>query len=65
MELLNYYLAKFEVIRTLADDQRGVTALEYGIIASLISVAMIALVRLIGPQVNAMFQVVNTALTAP
>ena len=45
--------------RKLCTDQRGVTAIEYALIASLISVAAIAGYQTLGEQVENSFQ--NTA----
>lgn len=36
-------------------DEEGVTAIEYGLIAALIAVAIIAMVALIGDQLNNVF----------
>ena len=55
MELINYCLAKFEVLRTLRRDERGVTALEYGLIAALIAVAIITAVTTLGTELAALF----------
>ena len=37
-----------EIIRGLTEDQRGVTAIEYALIAALIAVAAIAAMQLVG-----------------
>ncbi|MCP1243102.1 Flp family type IVb pilin [Acetobacter lambici] len=44
-------VARFFAIK----DRRGVTAIEYGLIASLIAVAIIAGVRLVGTNLSAVF----------
>lgn len=62
MELLNYCLAKFEVMRTLGRDKRGVTALEYGMIAALIAVVIIAAVTTLGTNLNTMFTTVGSKI---
>ena len=41
--------------RSFADDQRGVTMIEYGFIASLVSIGIIASMTLIGEQVRTFF----------
>jgi pilus assembly protein Flp/PilA len=46
-----------------AKDESGVTAIEYGLIAAGISIAILAAVTLIGTQLNALFGTVATALT--
>ena len=46
----------------LIKNEEGVTAIEYGLIAALIAVAIIAAVTLIGTNLNTMFAKVSTAL---
>ena len=43
-------------------DESGVTAIEYGLIAGLISVLIIGAVTLIGTQLNLVFQAIVAAL---
>jgi pilus assembly protein Flp/PilA len=43
-------------------DESGATAIEYGLIAAGISVAIIAVVQGIGGRLNATYTTVNTAL---
>jgi pilus assembly protein Flp/PilA len=43
-------------------DETGVTAIEYGLIAALISVTIIAAVTLVGQQLQAVFNAVAAAL---
>jgi pilus assembly protein Flp/PilA len=50
------FLSKF------ANDESGATAIEYGLIAALIGVAIIGAVRLVGTEVSATFTDVQTAL---
>ena len=45
------------------DDQSGVTAIEYGLIASLIAVVIIGAVRIVGTDLLATFTAIGTALT--
>jgi len=49
------------VMRFFADDT-GATAIEYGLIAAGISVAIIATVQALGTNLNATFSSVSTAL---
>ncbi|MEE3502184.1 Flp family type IVb pilin [Acidiphilium acidophilum] len=44
---------------TLFNDKRGVTALEYGLIASLIAVAIIAIVSQVGRSLTSVFTSIN------
>lgn len=43
-------------------DEEGVTAIEYGLIAALIAVVIIAAVTLIGTNLNVIFQFIATTL---
>ncbi len=52
---------KHFISRFLADDS-GVTAIEYGLIAALISVVIIAAVTLVGTQLSGVFQAIAAAL---
>ena len=45
-------------------DESGATAIEYGLIASLIAVVLIAVLTNVGTQLNAKFGEVENALTA-
>ena len=46
----------------LLKNRKGVTMVEYGLIASLVSIAAIAALTAIGPKVKAAFDKVNAAL---
>jgi pilus assembly protein Flp/PilA len=46
------------IVRAIRADEKGVTALEYGLIASLIAVAIIAAVGLVGTNLTAVFNTV-------
>lgn len=50
-------------ISKLLRDENGATAIEYGLIAALISVVIIAAVTLVGTQLSAVFNSIGTALT--
>jgi pilus assembly protein Flp/PilA len=49
-------------LKDLIRDEQGVTAIEYGIIAALVAVAIIASVTLVGGRLNATFTRVGNAL---
>jgi pilus assembly protein Flp/PilA len=57
-----------DIMKTLfarfAKDESGATAIEYGLIAALISVVCITIWTSLGSTLNARFTDVNTALTA-
>lgn len=54
-------LNRFGLIR-FCTDEGGATAIEYGLIAALISVASIGGMNVLGAQLTATFQSFNTAL---
>lgn len=49
-------------IKSFAKDESGATAIEYGMIAALIAVAIVGTLALIGPKLNAAFGKVNSAI---
>ncbi len=49
-------------IKSLVADQDGATAIEYGLIAGLIAVAIVTAVGLVGTNLTTVFGKVNTAL---
>jgi pilus assembly protein Flp/PilA len=49
-------------IARLRDDRRGVTALEYGLIAALIAVVIVTSVGLVGTAVNNTFTTIATKI---
>ena len=51
------------LFRRFINDQSGVTAIEYGLIAALIAVVIIVAVQLVGSDLSATFQSIATALT--
>ena len=53
-------MARF--IGTLLQDESGATAIEYGLIAALIAVAIIASVTAVGTKLNTTFNSVATSL---
>ncbi len=50
-------------VKTFANDESGATAIEYGLIASGIAVAIIVAVQKIGTDLNAMFGKISTNIT--
>lgn len=49
-------------LKGLIQDQSGATAIEYGLIAALVSVAAITALTAMGGSLNTMFSTVSTAL---
>lgn len=49
----------------LVRDEKGATAIEYGLIAGLIAVVIIAAVGLIGTDLKGMFEYISNELTPP
>lgn len=54
----------FKMIRKLRQDERGATAIEYGLIAALIAVAAIGAFGAVGNSLNVVFTDVSTQLSA-
>lgn len=55
-------LQKIRPWLALAKDRRGVTALEYGMIAALIAVVIIGVITTLGTTLQAKFQAIVTGL---
>jgi pilus assembly protein Flp/PilA len=51
------------IFARFAQDESGATAIEYGLIAALISVVIIGAVSLLGTNLNTTFGKINTCLT--
>ena len=51
-------------IKNIVREEDGVTAIEYGLIAALIGVAILVAVGLIGTNLNAVFKAVSDKLLA-
>jgi pilus assembly protein Flp/PilA len=51
-------------IRQLVKSDEGVTAIEYGLIAALIAVFIIASVTIVGSKLDAVFTAISTAIQA-
>ena len=51
------------LLRQLGRDRRGATAIEYGLIVSLIVIAMIASLKGVANQTSGMWNHVNTSVT--
>ena len=49
--------------KKLLKNEDGATAIEYGLIAALIAVAIVGVLALLGPQLSTTFGKVNTTLT--
>ncbi len=52
----------FKTLRSFIEDESGATAIEYGLIAALVSVAAIAALGLMGNALAALFGAVATEL---
>ena len=51
-------------LRKFTDNGDGATAIEYGLIAGLIAVAIVAALTLLGVDLSALFGVVDTTVSA-
>ena len=54
-----------DFLKRFIGDEEGVTAIEYGLIAALIAVVIIAAVALIGTNLDIVFDKIGDCLTAP
>ncbi|WP_042884406.1 Flp family type IVb pilin [Cupriavidus necator] len=52
-------------VKQFLRDEDGVTAIEYGLIASLIAVVIIVSVQTVGNKLNAVFDYIQTKLVTP
>ena len=55
------YIAKFQTA-LFAKKEQGATAVEYGLMVALIAAVIVAVVVILGKQVNNAFQTVSTAI---
>ena len=53
----------FHLVRNLKSDKKGVTLIEYALIAGLISVVAITLLTNVGSSIKNIFSSINTSLT--
>jgi len=51
------------ILKDLCTDERGATAIEYGLIAALVSVAAIGALTALGGSLNSIFTTVSTTLS--
>ena len=56
-------MSKFaSAVKTFVADENGVTAIEYGLIAALVGVAIVASVKALGTQLETTFTTVSNAM---
>jgi Flp pilus assembly pilin Flp len=53
---------QFDLLRTLVRDRRGVTALEYGIIAGILGVTLIVLFKNLGSTLSTLFNAIGKSI---
>ena len=51
------------LFKNFAKDESGATAIEYGLIAALMAVAVIAAITILGPQLETAFDEIGNTLT--
>lgn len=51
------------VIKRFIKDTSGATAIEYGLIAGMVSIVIVAALGLLGPQLASVFEAITAALT--
>jgi pilus assembly protein Flp/PilA len=63
---MEFVMNKFtSAVQAFIADENGVTAIEYGLIASLIGVAMVAAATTLGGKLNDVFTYVSGKITHP
>ncbi len=55
---------RINILKKIRKDESGATAIEYGLIAALVSVAAIGALTALGGSLTTMFTTVSNALTA-
>ncbi len=55
---------RIDILKKIRKDESGATAIEYGLIAALVSVAAIGALTAMGTSLQTMFTTVSTALAA-
>jgi pilus assembly protein Flp/PilA len=63
--LLIKEMTMLEVLKQFVQEEDGVTAIEYGLIAALIGVAIIAGATVLGTNLNALFTYISGLVKAP
>ncbi len=56
------YFQALNWLKSLIEQDEGVTAIEYGLIAALIAVVIIAALTIVGTELNTTFTAISTAL---
>jgi pilus assembly protein Flp/PilA len=60
---MEYIMSKIvSAVKTFVADENGVTAIEYGLIAALVGVAIVASVKALGGQLETTFTTVSNAM---
>ena len=54
----------YDLLKSYVNDESGATAIEYGLIAALVSVAAITALQAMGTSLGTMFTTVSTSLSA-
>ena len=52
-----------QLLKNFWNDEEGVTAIEYGLIAALIAVVIIAAVNVVGTELDQTFDIIGTELS--
>ena len=64
IELVSFWEMNMQTVAKLLRDENGATAIEYGLIAALISVVIITAVTLVGSNLSGVFNSIATALSS-
>ncbi|HEX4914589.1 MAG TPA: Flp family type IVb pilin [Vicinamibacterales bacterium] len=52
----------FRILRRLRKDEEGATAIEYGLVAGLISIVIITTITMVGSKLTAVFNTIGSTL---
>jgi Flp pilus assembly pilin Flp len=55
-------MKRFPKLHLLRDDTRGATAIEYGMIATLIGMSLVAILHILGSAVDVVFLKISTSV---
>jgi pilus assembly protein Flp/PilA len=63
---MEYIMSKIaSAVKAFVADENGVTAIEYGLIAALVGVAIVVAVKALGLEISATFDTIKTKMTTP
>ena len=64
MELVNYVRSKVAALRNIGKDEKGVTALEYGLVATFVAIALVTALSTMGSGLGTYFNNIGSKVSA-